>query len=124
MFWEVERFFLGYVHQHFAHLEGVSASCSQHKSLGWIRDTLGLTSSSEGAPTRSKRQRLRIGAIILLVELAQRITRKFAVNFSIVRRRADCASRERRSASLMMTTVGMNDINTYTSIWKAIHPDL
>lgn len=39
-----------------------------------------------------------------LVELAHRMTRKLAVNFSIVRRSADCASRESKSASLMMTT--------------------
>lgn len=62
------------------------------------------TSSSDGAPTRRSRQRLRIGPMIRLVELAHRITRKLAVNFSIVRRSADWASRDRRSASLMMTT--------------------
>lgn len=42
--------------------------------------------------------------MIRLVELAHKITRRLAVNFSIVRRSADWASRERRSASLMMTT--------------------
>lgn len=42
--------------------------------------------------------------MIRLVELAQRITRRLAVYFSIVRRRADWASRESRSASLMITT--------------------
>mgnify|MGYP006969721717 CR=1 FL=1 len=43
--------------------------------------------------------------MILLVELAQRITRKLDVYFSIVRRRADWASRDMPSASLMMTTI-------------------
>jgi hypothetical protein len=44
--------------------------------------------------------------MILLVELAQRITRKLDVYFSIVRRRADWASRDMPSASLMITTAG------------------
>lgn len=42
--------------------------------------------------------------MILLVELAQRITRRLDVYFSIVRRRADWASRDMPSASLMITT--------------------
>jgi len=45
-----------------------------------------------------------MGPIILLVEFAHKMTRKLAVNFSIVRLRADWASRESKSASLMMTT--------------------
>lgn len=49
--------------------------------------------------------------MILLVELAQRMTRRLAVNFSMVRRRADWASRERRSASLIMTTRGTQRVS-------------
>lgn len=42
--------------------------------------------------------------MILDVELAHRMMRRLDVNFSIVRRRADWASRDMPSASLMMTT--------------------
>lgn len=44
--------------------------------------------------------------MILDVELAHRMMRRLDVNFSIVRRRADWASRDMPSASLMMTTGG------------------
>lgn len=50
------------------------------------------------------RQRLFIGAISLLVLLAQSIIRMFDMYFSIVRRSAAWASRERESASLITTT--------------------
>lgn len=79
-----------------------------------------LTSSSDGAPTRSNRHRLRMGPMILLVELAHKMTRKFAVNFSIVRRSADWASRESRSASLMMTTAKA-ERSSQTSPDAAVH---
>lgn len=70
-----------------------------------LHQTVGRrTSSSDGAPTRSRRHLERMGPMILEVELAQRMIRRLAVYFSIVRRRADWASRESRSASLMMTT--------------------
>ena len=46
------------------------------------------TSSVEGAETRSIKQRLRIGAIILEVTLQHRITLIFPIYFSMVRRRA------------------------------------
>lgn len=51
------------------------------------------------------RHRLLIGAINLLVLFAHRIIRMFDMYFSIVRRRAACASRDNVSASLMITTV-------------------
>lgn len=62
------------------------------------------TSSGAGAATRMRRQRLLIGAMSRLVLLAQRMIRMLDMYFSIVRRRAACASRDRESASLMMTT--------------------
>lgn len=63
-----------------------------------------LTSSSSGAATLTSKQRDRMGAMILLVDVAQRIKRKLPIYFSIVRRKADWASRERESASLITTT--------------------
>jgi hypothetical protein len=63
-----------------------------------------LTSSKFGAATRMSRHRLFIGAISRLVLLAQSIIRMFEVYFSIVRRKAACASRESESASLITTT--------------------
>ena len=46
-----------------------------------------------------------MGAMSFDVLLAQRMTRMFDMYFSMVRRRAACASRDRESASLMTTTV-------------------
>lgn len=77
-----------------------AAEASRNEKLSRFR-----TWSSDGAPTRSNKHRDRIGPMILLVELAQRITRKLDVYFSIVRRSADWASRDMPSASLMITTV-------------------
>jgi hypothetical protein len=58
-----------------------------------------------GAATRMRRHRLLIGAIRRLVLLAQRIIRMFDMYFSIVRRSAAWASRDRESASLITTTM-------------------
>jgi len=63
-----------------------------------------LTSWESGAATRTKRQRLRIGAMSRLVLFAQRMIRMLDMYFSIVRRRAACASRDSESASLIITT--------------------
>jgi len=52
-----------------------------------------------------RRHRLLIGAIRRLVLLAQRIIRMFDMYFSIVRRSAAWASRDRESASLITTTI-------------------
>lgn len=62
------------------------------------------TCSWDGAATRMRRQRLRIGAMRRLVLFAHSMMRKLFMYFSIVRRRAAWASRDRESASLMMTT--------------------
>jgi len=62
------------------------------------------TSSSLGAATRIRRHRLLIGAMSRLVLLAHRIIRKLVIYFSIVLRRAAWASRDRESASFIMTT--------------------
>jgi hypothetical protein len=48
-----------------------------------------------GAATLTSRHLLLIGAMMLLVLLASRIKRRFGLYFSIVRRRAACASRVR-----------------------------
>lgn len=64
-----------------------------------------VISSVLGAATRMSRQRDLIGEMIFEVELAQRIRRRLPMYFSIVRRRADWASRDNASASLMMTTL-------------------
>ena len=64
-----------------------------------------FTSSNEGAATRINRQRLLIGAINLLVLFAQRMILIFDMYFSIVLRRAAWASRDRESASLIITTI-------------------
>lgn len=45
-----------------------------------------------------------MGAIILEVEVAHKMSRRLPMYFSIVLLSADCASRERESASLMTTT--------------------
>lgn len=69
-------------------------------------------SSSEGAATRTRRHRLLMGAMSLLVLLAQRMMRMFDMYFSMVRRSAAWASRVSESASLMMTTGGhMSEMN-------------
>ena len=65
---------------------------------------LGRTSSEVGAATRMSKHRLLMGAMSLLVLFAQRMMRMFDMYFSIVLRRAAWASRERESASLMITT--------------------
>ena len=62
------------------------------------------TSSASGAATRINRHRLLIGEIRRLVLLAQRMIRMLDMYFSIVLRRAACASRDRESASLITTT--------------------
>lgn len=69
-----------------------------------VNRKLGITCCSVGAPTRNKRHLDRIGPIIFAVEFAHKMTLKFAVNFSIVLLRADCASLDNPSASLMITT--------------------
>ena len=71
-----------------------------------------LTSPSSGAATRTRRQRLLMGAIRREVELAQRMMRIFDIYFSIVRRSAACASRVSESASLMMTTARPRHVST------------
>lgn len=55
------------------------------------------TSSSVGAPTRSRRQRLRIGPMILLVELAHKMRRMLVVYSSKSLERADTESRSERT---------------------------
>lgn len=50
------------------------------------------------------KQRLKIGAINLLVLFAHRMIRMFVIYFSMVRRRAACASLVNESASFMITT--------------------
>lgn len=62
------------------------------------------TSSTAGAATLTPRQRLRIAGITLLVELQHRIKRHVRVYFSMVRRRACCASFVKRSTSVNTTT--------------------
>jgi len=52
-----------------------------------------------------RRHRLLIGAIKRLVLLAQRIIRMFDMYFSMVRRSAAWASRDKESASLITTTI-------------------
>lgn len=78
-------------------------------SIGCVRNAVGSriepTSSSSGAATLTSKQRLRMGEMILLVELAHMMSLMFVEYFSMVRRRAAWASRLRASASLMMTTV-------------------
>lgn len=69
-----------------------------------MRTSLERACSSDGAPTLSSKHLDLMGPIILDVELAQRMTRRLDVNFSMVRRKADWASRLSPSASLMMTT--------------------
>jgi hypothetical protein len=64
------------------------------------------TSSVSGAATRINRHRLLIGEIRRLVLLAQRMIRKLDMYFSIVLLRAACASRDKESASLIITTRG------------------
>lgn len=63
------------------------------------------TSPTFGAATRTNKHRLRIGEITLPVPLQHRIMRKLPMYFSMVRRKPCWASLERRSASLMMTTL-------------------
>ena len=62
------------------------------------------TSSAFGAATRMRRHRERMGAMSLLVLFAHRMRRMFDMYFSIVRRRAACASRVSESASWITTT--------------------
>jgi hypothetical protein len=66
-----------------------------------------------GAATRMSKHRLLMGAISLLVLFAQRIIRMFDMYFSIVRRSAAWASRERESASLMITTSSLERKRLY-----------
>lgn len=76
-----------------------------------IKDDSRSTCSIEGAATRMRRHRLFIGAMSLLVLFAQRIIRIFDMYFSIVRRRAACASRDNESASLIITTARRGQSN-------------
>lgn len=64
-----------------------------------------FTSSMLGAGTRTPRQRLRTAGITLLGELQQRISRQDATYFSMVRRKACCASLVSRSTSDRITTI-------------------
>ena len=73
--------------------------------MGLGREKCGRTSSTLGAGTRMSRQRERMGAMSLLVLLAQRMRRMLDMYFSIVRRRAACASRVKESASCITTTM-------------------
>ena len=56
-------------------------------------------SSADGAGTRIPRHLLLMAGIILLIELVQRTTRHLDICFSIVLRRACCASLDNLSAS-------------------------
>jgi hypothetical protein len=78
-----------------------------------------VISSAVGAATRTRRHRDLIGAMSLDVELAQRMIRILAMYFSIVRRSAACASRERESASLMITTVVYSRMSTHEHTGEA-----
>ena len=62
-------------------------------------------SASEGAGTRTRSVRERIGAMMPAVEFETRMRRTLLLYFSIVRRSAAWASRVRESASLMTTTL-------------------
>lgn len=62
-------------------------------------------SSSVGAATLTSSVLLRMGAIMLLVEFANKISRKLGLYFSIVLLSAACASRVKWSASLITTTL-------------------
>lgn len=62
-------------------------------------------SVSDGAATRTRSVRDLIGAMIFDVLFASNMSRRLGLYFSIVRRRAACASRVRWSASLITTTL-------------------
>lgn len=64
-----------------------------------------VISCTLGAATLTSKHLLLIGAMMLLVLLASRMRRKLGLYFSMVRRRAACASRVRWSASLITTTL-------------------
>src|SRR5271155_5744712 len=76
------------------------------KSSAWATDFRTSTISvCVGAATRTRRHLERMGARILVDEFATRMRRRLGEYFSIVRRRADCASLVKLSASFITTTV-------------------